>query len=94
MSAILGILSPPIKKAAGWRRAIIAFAAGALSALALPPFDLWPILFVTFPVLVWLIDGIAPARFGASALNYDPLPERAAASGDFAVVPGSSKARS
>jgi apolipoprotein N-acyltransferase len=48
----------------GWRRAAIAFAAGALSVLALPPFDLWPILFFTFPVAVWLIDGAAAGRHG------------------------------
>ena len=48
----------------GWRRAAIAFAAGALSALALAPFDLWPVLFLTFPVLVWLIDGAAAGRLG------------------------------
>ena len=41
----------------GWRRRLIAFAGGALSALAMAPFDLWPVLFVTFPTLVWLIDG-------------------------------------
>jgi apolipoprotein N-acyltransferase len=81
MSAIFGILSQPIKKASGWRRAMIAFVAGAVSALALPPFDLWPILFVTFPVLVWLTDGIATASFGAPALNYGPLPEHGAATG-------------
>lgn len=46
----------------GWRRAAIAFAAGALSVLALAPFDLWPVLFLTFPVLVWLIDGSAAGR--------------------------------
>ena len=27
------------------------------SALAMAPFNAWPILFVTMPVLVWLIDG-------------------------------------
>ena len=32
--------------------------------LALAPFNLWPILFVTFPVMVWLIDGAAAGRFG------------------------------
>ena len=48
----------------GWRRALIAFAAGAVSALALAPFNAWPVLFLTFPVLVWLIDGAAA---GASA---------------------------
>jgi apolipoprotein N-acyltransferase len=42
----------------GWRRWLIAFAAGALSALAMAPFNAWPVLFLTFPVLVWLIDGV------------------------------------
>jgi apolipoprotein N-acyltransferase len=41
----------------GWRRRLIAFAAGILSALAMAPINFWPALFVTFPVLVWLIDG-------------------------------------
>jgi len=43
----------------GWRRLLIAFAAGAITALALPPFSVWPAPFLTFPVLVWLIDGAA-----------------------------------
>ena len=47
----------------GWRRWSIAFAAGALSALAMAPFNLWPILFLTFPALVWLIDGAGPDRW-------------------------------
>ena len=46
----------------GWRRALIAFAAGAVTTLALPPFNLWPVPFLTFPVLVWLIDGAAAGR--------------------------------
>lgn len=50
----------------GWRRALIAFAAGAVSVLALPPFDFWPILFLTFPVAVWLIDGSAAGRLGGA----------------------------
>lgn len=41
----------------GWRRFALAFAVGAISALAQAPFHLAPILFVTLPVLVWLIDG-------------------------------------
>jgi apolipoprotein N-acyltransferase len=49
--------------AAGWRRAGIAFGAGAVSALALAPFNAWPILFLTFPILVWLIDGSAAGRW-------------------------------
>lgn len=54
--------------ASGWRRALIAFAAGAASTLALAPTNIWPILFLTFPVLVWLIDGVA-ARGRAGALR-------------------------
>jgi len=41
----------------GWRRAGAAAAAGALSVLALAPFFATPVLFLTFPILVWLIDG-------------------------------------
>jgi apolipoprotein N-acyltransferase len=48
----------------GWRRAAIALAAGAASVLALAPFNLWPVPFLTFPVLVWLIDGAAGGRWG------------------------------
>jgi apolipoprotein N-acyltransferase len=48
----------------GWRRWLIAFAAGSLSALAMAPFNAWPILFLTFPTLVWLIDGAAVGRWG------------------------------
>ena len=40
------------------------FRSGALSALAMAPFDAWPVLFVTFPVMVWLIDGAAAGRLG------------------------------
>jgi apolipoprotein N-acyltransferase len=48
----------------GWRRILIAFLAGASSTLALPPTDAWPVPFVTFPILVWLIDGAAGGRLG------------------------------
>lgn len=47
--------------ASGWTRAGIAFGAGLLSVLALAPFFLWPVLFVTLPVLVWLIDSATPS---------------------------------
>lgn len=53
------------------KRAAIAFAAGALSVLAMAPFFLSPILFFTLPVLVWLIDGSGTTQ-GSSAEN--PLP--------------------
>ncbi len=43
----------------GWRRAAAAFAAGALSTLALAPLHMWPVMFAMLPVLVWLMDGAA-----------------------------------
>jgi apolipoprotein N-acyltransferase len=46
----------------GWKRATIALAAGALSSFAMAPFNAWPVLFLTFPVAVWLIDGAAAGR--------------------------------
>src|SRR6202142_3949859 len=46
----------------GWKRAAIALAAGALSTLAMAPFNAWPVLFLTFPVMVWLIDGAGAGR--------------------------------
>ena len=47
----------------GWKRAGIALAAGVLSTLAMAPFNAWPILFLTFPILVWLIDGAAAGQW-------------------------------
>src|SRR5690348_13291928 len=44
---------------------MIAFAAGAASALAMAPINAWPVLFVTFPVLIWLVDGAAGRASGA-----------------------------
>jgi len=51
--------------ASGWRRAAIAFAAGAISVVGLAPFNVWPVLFLTFPIMVWLIDGAAAGRMHA-----------------------------
>jgi apolipoprotein N-acyltransferase len=52
-----------VTRAAARHRAWIAIAAGAASALAQAPFQLWPILFLTFPLLVWLIDGAPTQRW-------------------------------
>lgn len=55
-------LAHTVMLAAGLRRAIIAFVAGAASALAIAPINAWPVLFLTFPILVWLVDGSAAGR--------------------------------
>jgi len=47
----------------GWRRIGLALVAGAISALAFPPFNAAPVLLVTIPVFIWLIDGsVTPER--------------------------------
>lgn len=48
----------------GWRRLLVAFASGALGALAMPPFGLFPALVVALSVAVWLMDGAATGRGG------------------------------
>jgi apolipoprotein N-acyltransferase len=56
----------------GWRRAAIAFLAGAASVLAMAPFNIWPVLFLTLPLAVWLIDGAGAGKLGgwpAAALS-------------------------
>lgn len=50
-------LADRVAASRGWARRGIALAAGLVSVLAMAPFFLWPVLFVTLPVLVWLIDG-------------------------------------
>lgn len=42
----------------GWRRYFAAFITGLLSALAMAPLDFFPILFVTFAIFVWIMDGV------------------------------------
>ena len=52
----------------GWRRALAAFLSGAFATLTQPPFDLFIAGFVSFPILVWLIDG-ALARADAGPIR-------------------------
>jgi apolipoprotein N-acyltransferase len=59
-------LAERLRTLGGWRRWASAFAAGVASVLAMAPFFAWPILWLTLPVLLWLIDG---------ALS-EPLPPR------------------
>lgn len=41
----------------GWPRILLAVFAGAVGAFALPPFGIFATLFISFTLLVWLIDG-------------------------------------
>ncbi len=41
----------------GWRRYALAFLLGALLAAALPPVDMTPVVFIVFPLYLWLDDG-------------------------------------
>ncbi|MGI9386785.1 MAG: apolipoprotein N-acyltransferase [Methyloligellaceae bacterium] len=47
-----------IAEATSWRRSVLAFTAGSASVLAMAPIFVWPVLFATLPVFVWLLDGI------------------------------------
>ena len=56
-------IADPVILASGRQRFLIAFLAGAASTLALAPINAWPVMFVTLPVLVWLVDGIKAAAW-------------------------------
>lgn len=51
----------------GWRRLLLAIAAGAVGALATAPFNIFASLFISFTVLVWLLDGTAGGPDGGFA---------------------------
>ena len=66
-SAPLAALRLRVMALTGWRRAAVAFIAGGLSALAYAPIFAAPVLFLTLPILVWLIDASPNWRRAASA---------------------------
>ena len=59
MSGFVQRLSDRIILTWGWKRYALCFGCGAISALSFAPFHQFYLLFITFPVLVWLLDGAA-----------------------------------
>ena len=58
---VVGKAAAWVTSARGWRHRALVFTAGAVSTLAFAPFFAWPVLFLTFPLFVWLADGVADA---------------------------------
>lgn len=54
----LGRAARMVAALSGWRRAALLLIAGAASALAMAPFHVAPVLFITLPILVWSLDGV------------------------------------
>ncbi|PSC04860.1 apolipoprotein N-acyltransferase [Alsobacter soli] len=59
----------------GWRRLLLAFAAGAVGALAMPPFGALPALALSFTAAVWILDGSAAdvGRLSRATLGHAAL---------------------
>jgi apolipoprotein N-acyltransferase len=57
LSAAVAAWAARLAALTGWRRFAAAFAAGLLSVAALAPFYAWPVLYVSLPSLIWLLDG-------------------------------------
>ena len=57
----MGRLAGSIILLSGWRRTLVAILAGAIAVLGQAPYDFPAACFVSFPVLVWLLDGSAAA---------------------------------
>ncbi len=67
----MGVLTGAVASLAGvlgWRRALLAFAAGLVASLALPSFNIWPLMFVAVPVMLALMGGIARRDFRTAFL--------------------------
>ena len=61
-------LAEGFRSQTGWRRALLAIALGGISAFALPPFYILPVLVLAFSALVWMLEGadrgLRPVRHG------------------------------
>src|SRR6516225_10742830 len=71
---LISMFAQRVRSLRGWRRRAAALAAGAVSVLAMAPCFAWPVLWITLPVLVWLIDGALTPPATASPLAPIPPP--------------------
>src|SRR5215472_15844940 len=69
-------LAERVRTLRGWRRRGAALAAGAASVFAMPPCFAWPVLWITLPVLVWLIDGASLNGEASAPPSLIPSPPR------------------
>ncbi|MEM9631431.1 MAG: apolipoprotein N-acyltransferase [Pseudomonadota bacterium] len=53
----LSVLPNTFLLAWGWQRRLLCVLCGVVTAFALPPYGLAPLLLLTFPCLVWMLDG-------------------------------------
>ena len=62
MSAAVKKFARMLATVVGWRRLLLAFLFGALAVAAQPPVHFLPVLLVSFPVFIWLLDGASTWR--------------------------------
>lgn len=62
---VVPLLRAMVTDLGGWWRRALAFAAGGASVLAMAPFFFSPVLWLTLPILVWLIEAAAVPVEGA-----------------------------
>lgn len=65
MHAIMTIadrIAARLRNLRGWRRYAAAFGAGSFCCLGLPPLGWFPVLWIGFPVLAWLLQGAEKTR--------------------------------
>ena len=70
----LKLVSANIRNLSGWRALGLAVVLGALSVLSLAPVFAWPIMFVTMPGFILLLDGAAYVSADKAARDASAIP--------------------